>query len=44
MFGSQKVLIMLGSRKILRKGKKIQRKMNFFIFGCLMKNIKENEI
>ena len=37
--------VVFGFWKILRKEKKkIERKMNFFMFGCLMKNIKENQI
>ena len=41
--------VVFGFRKILRKEKKKERKMIFylffiFIFSCLMKNIKENQI
>ena len=35
---------MFDSQKILRKEKKMWRKMIFFIFGCPIKNIKENKI
>ena len=35
---------MFGSRKILRKEKKNIKENDFFIFDCLMKNIKENKI
>ena len=35
---------MFGSRKILRKEKKNVKENDFFMFGCYMKNIKENQI
>ena len=35
---------MFGFRKILRKEKKNAKENNFFMFGCPMKNIKENQI
>ena len=35
---------MFGSRKILKKKKKNIKENDFFIFDCLMKNIKENKI
>ena len=35
---------MFGSRKILRKEKKNTKENDFFMFGCPMKNIKENQI
>ena len=38
-------MAMFGSRKVQRKGKKKNAKENdFLMFGCPMKNIKENQI
>ena len=37
------IKVMFGSRKILRK-EKIAKENDFFMFGCPMKNIKENQI
>ena len=35
---------MLGYQKILKKEKKNVKENDFFMFGCHMKNIKENQI
>ena len=35
--------VVLGSLKVLRKGKNIKEN-DFLMFGCLMKNVKENRI
>ena len=40
---SDKFSILFGSRKILKKDKNTKEN-DFFMFGCLMKNIKENQI
>ena len=35
---------MFGFQKVIRKEKNTKKMIFFFIFGCFMKNIKENQI